>query len=216
MTDYNIGSEKYVLTDIWYADNMFSIECQLNPNKEKIMSVTSAEAALLGLLCEGPKHPYQIEKDVQFRDMRFWTELSMSAIYKSLTKLEFMNFVESTTQISEGNRARKIYQITEDGLMAFKDKLTELLQEPEHLRWQADIAFYNLDVFDVSEQLALLSNYRASLEKKIGEYRALEEFMKEHQCPLYPLSISLRPIYLLEGEIRWVDDFVQKINALPE
>lgn len=180
------------------------------------MSVTSAEAALLGLLCEGPKHPYQIEKDVQFRDMRFWTELSMSAIYKSLTKLEFMNFVESTTEISEGNRARKIYRITEDGLMAFKDKLTELLQEPEHLRWQVDIAFYNLDVFELDEQVLLLSNYRASLEKMIGEYRNLEAFMLEHQCSLYPLSISLRPIYLMEGEIRWVDDFIAKIKAKAE
>jgi hypothetical protein len=34
------------------------------------MTITSAEAALLGLLTEGDKHPYQIEKDVQFRDMR--------------------------------------------------------------------------------------------------------------------------------------------------
>lgn len=177
------------------------------------MSITAAEAALLGLLCEGPKHPYQIEKDVQYRDMRFWTELSMSAIYKALTKLEFMNYAESSTQISEENRARKIYQITPEGISAFQDKIRELLAEPEHLRWKADIAFYNLDVMDKDEQLQLLESYKEALQKKITEYRALEAFMKESDCPIYPLSISLRPIYLMQGEILWVDDFVEKIKT---
>lgn len=177
------------------------------------MSITSAEAALLGLLTEGDKHPYQIEKDVQFRDMRFWTELSMSAIYKALVKLETLGYVESTTQISEENRARKIYRITEEGLATFKDKLAELLAEPEHLRWQADIAFYNLDVFPQPQQIELLSNYKNKLQEKITEYRALEEFLLQEKCSLYPQSISLRPIYLLQGELAWVDDFINRILA---
>ncbi|PKN80018.1 MAG: PadR family transcriptional regulator [Candidatus Cloacimonetes bacterium HGW-Cloacimonetes-1] len=176
------------------------------------MSVTSAEAALLGLLSEGAKHPYHIEKDVQYRDMRFWTELSMSAIYKALTKLEFMNFVESTTEISEENRARKVYQLTPDGMLAFKEKLTELLKEPEHLRWQADIAFYNLAVFTPEEQVNLLSAYKEAILKSIQSYRELEAFMQEGECSKYHLSVSLRPIYLMEGELKWVDDFIGQIK----
>jgi DNA-binding PadR family transcriptional regulator len=179
------------------------------------MTITTAEAALLGLLTEGDKHPYQIEKDVQFRDMRFWTELSMSAIYKALVKLETLGYVESNTQVSEENRARKIYRITDEGVATFKDKLQELLVEPEHIRWQADVAFYNLDVFSHEQQIELLQNYRTKLEAKIAEYRALETFLKEEQCSIYPQSISLRPIYLLQGEILWVDDFIAKIGASP-
>ena len=127
------------------------------------MSITASEAALLGLLSEGEKHPYQIEKDVQFRDMRYWTDLSMSAIYKSLTKLEFMNYVESTNQVTEENRVRKVYQLTPEGLDAFKEKLAEMLAEPEHLRWQADISFYNFGVLPIEQQRELLLGY-----KKIG------------------------------------------------
>ncbi len=176
------------------------------------MTITTAEAALLGLLTEGDKHPYQIEKDVQFRDMRFWTELSMSAIYKALVKLETLGYVESTTEISEENRARKIYRITEDGISTFKDKLTELVAEPEHLRWQADVAFYNFDIFPKEQQLKLLSNYQTKLEEKITEYRALETFLKEEGCSIYPQSISLRPIFMMQGEILWVEDFKARIT----
>ncbi len=177
------------------------------------MSVTAAEAALLGLLSEGAKHPYQIEKDVQFRDMRYWTDLSMSTIYKALTKLEVMNLVESATEISEENRARKVYQLTPEGSEAFKDKIRELLQEPEHLRWEADVAFYNMGVLKSKEQLELLQVYRAAVEKAIGEIRALEEFMLGMECPIQHVSIARRWIYLMEGEIRWVDDYRARIEA---
>ncbi len=176
------------------------------------MSITSAEAALLGLLTEGEKHPYQIEKDVQFRDMRFWTELSMSAIYKTLVKLETLGYVESSTEISEENRARKIYKITPEGIEAFKDKLTELVAEPEHVRWQSEIAFYNFDIFPKDTQITLLKSYRKKLEEKISCYRDLEAFLIKDGCSMYPISISLRPIYLLQGEILWVDDFIGKIS----
>ena len=177
------------------------------------MSITSAEAALLGLLSEGPKHPYQIEKDVQFRDMRFWTELSMSAIYKLLRKLEEDEYVTCTTELTEENRARKIYQITEEGATALREKLAELLLEAEHVRWQVDIAFYNLDMFDKQMQLAMLRDYRRAVVKQIGCYRELEAFLLDSKCPIYPLSISRRPIYMMEGELRWLDDFIREIES---
>lgn len=177
------------------------------------MSITSAEAALLGLLTECPKHPYQIEKDVQFRDMRFWTDLSMSAIYKLLRKLEDLEYVSCETEVTEENRARKIYSITEEGETAFREKLAEILLEPEHVRWQADIAFYNLDVFDKEMQLAMLKDYRRNIVKRISEYRDLETFLLNSKCSIYPLSISRRPIYLLEGEARWIDDFMKEIES---
>lgn len=177
------------------------------------MSITSAEAALLGLLTEGPKHPYQIEKDVQYRDMRFWTELSMSAIYKLLRKLEEEEYVSCETEVTEENRARKIYSITEQGETAFREKLAEILLEPEHIRWQADIAFYNFDVFEKGLRLEMLRDYRRSIVRKIAEYRELETFLLDSKCSIYPLSISRRPIYLFEGEMRWIDDFMKEIEA---
>ncbi len=178
------------------------------------MIITSAEAALLGLLSEGEKHPYQIEKDVQYRDMRFWTELSMSSIYKLLRKLEEQEMVQCKTEITVENRARKIYQITEEGEAALREKLTELLKEPEHIRWQADIAFYNLDVFEKAEQLMLLKEYQRSINKRISEYRELEAFLKESGCPIYPQSVSLRPQFLLEGELKWLEGFIAQIDRV--
>jgi DNA-binding PadR family transcriptional regulator len=50
-------------------------------------TLTNSEVALLGLLSEKAKHAYQIGRDVEHRDMRSWTDLSQSTIYRQLTSL---------------------------------------------------------------------------------------------------------------------------------
>ena len=79
------------------------------------MKLTNAETALLGLLSEKPMYPYQIEQEVKSRNMRFWTDLSMSSIYKLLTKLEREKIVERIDDVSAENRIRKIYRLSKKG-----------------------------------------------------------------------------------------------------
>ncbi len=69
--------------------------------------LSNSEAALLGLLSEEPMHPYKIDQEFEYRDMRSWTELSMSSIYKLLRKLEKEQLVNSEKIISSENRLQK-------------------------------------------------------------------------------------------------------------
>jgi len=173
--------------------------------------LSNAEAALLGLLSEQPMYPYQIEQEVKYRDMRFWTELSMSSIYKLLLKLEKAGFVVRTDEISPENRLRKLYAISEAGEAALKSKLLRLLQEPEHIRWQVDIATYNCDLLPAETVRAALSEYRKALEVKIKGYDDLHKFLQDSGCPSHRMSVATRPVYLLKGEIEWVDAFLAQI-----
>ena len=113
-------------------------------------------------------YPYQIEQEVEYRDMRSWTELSMSAIYKVLVKLEKKNLVLRTNEVSPENRLRKLYAISDEGKKALRVKLEALLSEPEHTRWQVDIGTYNCDLLPKKTVQKSLKTYRKSLEKKIG------------------------------------------------
>ena len=93
--------------------------------------ISNSEAALLGLLSEEPMHPYRIEQEVKYRDMRFWTELSMSSIYKLLRKLEKEGFTECTNKISEKNRLQKHYSISSAGKKALQQKEQQAAQDAE-------------------------------------------------------------------------------------
>lgn len=174
--------------------------------------LTNAKAALLGLLSERPMHPYQIEQQVKYREMRSWTDLSMSSIYKLLKALEKDGFVKSTNQVSPENRLRKLHTISGEGKKALREKLESLLSEPEHTKWQVDIGTYNLSLLPSKSVRKALEKYRLGLKEKIEGYNALLKFLQDSGCPPHRFSVATRPVFLLKGEIDWVDSCLSDLS----
>ena len=52
------------------------------------MKISNAELALLSLIVEQPRHAYEIEQVIEERNMRYWTEIGFSSIYRLLSKQE--------------------------------------------------------------------------------------------------------------------------------
>lgn len=175
------------------------------------MTLTNQEAALLGLLSEEPMHPYKIESEVQFRDMRSWTGLSMSSIYKLLRKLEKEGLVKRENKISPENRLQKLYSISDEGKKILKIKLAELFTQPDKTQWSIDIALYNADLVDPVIIKKALYDYRKALEEKIQSYKDLHKFLEEHDCPPHRFQVALRPIYLWEAEIKWIGTYLETL-----
>lgn len=175
------------------------------------MTLTNQEAALLGLLSEEPMHPYKIESEVQFRDMRSWTGLSMSSIYKLLRKLEKEGLVKRENKISPENRLQKLYSISDEGKKNLKIKLAELFTQPDQTQWSIDIALYNADLVDPVSIKKALYDYRKTLKEKIQSYKDLHKFLEEHDCPPHRFQVALRPIYLWEAEIKWIETYLETL-----
>ncbi len=173
-------------------------------------TLSIAETALLGLLAEQEMHPYQIEQEVKYRDMRYWTDLSMSAIYKLLRGLEKKGLVLRSDEVTPENRLRKIYRLSPEGLDALSAKIETLLSEPEHTKWQVDVAIYNSHLLPKPEVLKALGKYKISLEEKIKNYHELLIFLKSINCPSHRFSLAIRPIYLLEAELKWLSAFIKE------
>jgi len=179
------------------------------------MTLSNAEAALLGLLAEKPRHPYEIEKEVELRAMRQWTELSMSSIYKLLRNLEKSGAVTSHAEISDNNRARRIYRLTEAGMALLQDKLRQLLREPEFPKWRIDIATSNIALLPKAEALACLQEYRVNLQKAEQCYRDLADYLTCAGCPGYRQSLAQRPVHLILAELAWIDEFTAQLEETP-
>jgi len=178
-----------------------------------MIKLSNAEAALLGLLAEQDMYPYQIEQEVKYRDMRFWTELSMSSIYKLLKKLEKSDLVIRKNQISAENRLQKFYSLSDKGMQVLQAKILELLTVPEHMRWQIDIGLYNSSVLSKEEVHKALTAYRGELEEKIKGYHDLLQFLKDCQCPPHRFTLAKRPVILLQAEIEWIDSYLSEMNG---
>jgi hypothetical protein len=109
-------------------------------------------------------------------------------------------------------RARNVYSLTDAGLDALRDRLLGLLADPESPTWGIDLATYNANLVSAEEAVAALERYREKLQAGIACWEATEEHMSSCSCPTHRLAVVRRPRYLLEAEIRWVDDFVAELK----
>ena len=115
-------------------------------------------------------------------------------------------------EVSPENRLRKLYSLTAEGERILKSTLIGLLSEPEHMRWQVDIGIYNSRLLSKREVGEALSQYKQALREKISGYHELNKFLKDSDCPLQHLALSVRPVYLLEAEINWINSFLGQIK----
>lgn len=164
------------------------------------------------LLSELPMHAYQIEKIVEERAMRFWTEISMSSIYKLLNKLSDEKLILKRQRKGENGTTKNVFALSAAGRKELEKKVRELITEPEHTRWQVDLATSHLSVLTRSEAIACLERYREKLVEGKEGYDRLEEYLVGENCPVYNLALAKRPRYLLEGELRWIDDYIQELQ----
>lgn len=175
------------------------------------MELTNTETVLLGLLSEGPMNPQQLQQEIQYRDMNFWTEISISSIPELMIKLETRGLIHNISN-SEENFLKKTYTIGEQGKIQFTRKIEKILSNVEHLRWQIDIGTYNCNLLPQNKVKDALCLYRTQLKEKIDGYKDLLKFLQLSKCPFHRQAIASRPIFLLEAELKWIDSFIEQFH----
>lgn len=171
------------------------------------------ETALLGLLSQKPMYPYEIEKTVVEHDMRYWTEISLSSIYKVLEKLEKKFLVDVNLTMTETNKVKKIYTVTDKGMKELKEKITEILSELEISICQIDLALANLHLLSSDEVNENMGKYITSIEERLTCYHELEKYLLEHKCAVGNLALSRRRQFLIKAEKEWALHFLEEYNA---
>jgi len=176
-------------------------------------TLSNKEAALLCLLSEKPKHAYEIEQDIKERDMRYWTEISMSSVYKLLNKLEKQGLLKSTMKLSGNNVAQKVYTLTGKGKKSFKGKVAGLLGTWEPSRHPLDIGLASLWTLENKEAVTLLTRYGEQVESMLVCYKELEDFLKKDHCPPGNVHLATRRLFLLAGEKKWLQALLKELST---
>ncbi|MTE12114.1 PadR family transcriptional regulator [Nocardia aurantiaca] len=89
--------------------------------------------AVLGLLAESPRHPYEMRALLRERGLDRTLGLKHATLYDLVPRLTAAGLVEQDDPARAGNRPeRTVYRITRDGITALKTWLRELLSDPAH------------------------------------------------------------------------------------
>lgn len=174
-----------------------------------MVGISNREAAILGLLCEGPHHGYELEKVITERGMRTWTEIGFSSIYYVLNRLERARLIRSTREEVEGKPSRRVYTVTERGLEAMKEKVRTLLSESKKAVTPFDLGVAYHHLLEPEDVRACLLLYLQSLEER-------EAFLQRsvgEQTNYRVRALFSRPLVCVRAEKAWVEQFITEVGG---
>lgn len=174
--------------------------------------ISDLEASVLGLIYEGFSYGYQLEKTIEERNMRNWTEIAFSSIYYVLKRLEMNGYITSTTKSVDG-RSRKIYSITPDGQEIMKTKVKELLSQYHAITDPFDLGIGNLHHISYEDQIKALRSYRESLEERENFMQKRLAVMENSDWPIHVRGLVTRPIATLAAEKMWLDAYIEELEV---
>ena len=170
------------------------------------------EIAVLGLLSERPMHGYDLEHVIRMRDMRYWTEISMSSVYKILKKLEEKGLINCEVKLTSNNVAQKVYSLTDIGKVRLNGEIYAVFSEFDHHRWNIDLAVSNLNVLTEEQKTTSLNAYISKLKELLTGYGELQKYLKAENCPVHRMALAIRPQYLYKAEIEWAEEYLNQIT----
>lgn len=172
--------------------------------------ISNLEASILGLICEGFRYGYELEKIIEERNMRHWTEIAFSSIYYVLKRLEKKGLITSASENVSG-RARKVYTVTSQGKAEMSEKVRELISGYHPVTDPFDLGIGNLDKLPFDEMIAGLRSYIDSLDSQEQSLMTRLKAMEESTWPLHIRGLVTRPLAKLECERKWVEGYINEL-----
>ena len=161
------------------------------------------DLAILGLLREGPRHGYDLKR--QLSEYGFW-QVSFGSLYPALRRLEKGGFIEA----GRISGRRKEYRPTEAGEVEFRRLLEDESGDIDEDRaFQLRLAFFRY--LDPDTRLGLLERRRARLIEKLYEaQRSLKRSGARamERIDRYTLALMERGVSSAESDIAWLDDLI--------
>lgn len=177
-------------------------------NKKKLQ-LTTPDLVVLSLLSECPSHGYDINQELERRDVQDWAGVSRPQVYYSLNKLKSLDMI--TEIYGHSNNAegpeRQVYRITQIGKQGLANALNNnkwAINRPvsPFLTWLA----LSTHVHDTTI-ISIINERRKFLEAEIArEKRTLKSFDTEKGEMVLPAMLMVElTIKQFEIELRWLN-----------
>jgi DNA-binding PadR family transcriptional regulator len=178
--------------------------------------LTPADLVVLGLLLERPMHGYEVNQELEQREVRDWAGVSRPQVYYSLRKLDGAGYigpapakaVDAAHGSHEGGPERRVYRVTAAGRRAYASALTR----PEWATQRPPPPFITWLVLathaDPAMRARQLARRRAFLEAEAARERATLAEIRTNTGPAFvvaELVVSLT-IRQFEAELTWLDE----------
>ena len=177
----------------------------------KTKELTDSELLLLGLLAEMPRHGYELEREIERRGMRQWTQIGFSSLYFVLGKLEKLGHVRAT--LPAAAKARKTFSLTAAGRRALVARTRTALSKYRPSYSSLLLGMLHWSVLEHDDALQALQARAAEVDaelERIGEIHAEQQPIPDFVDRLFDFSVGQ-----LRAEAEWIQRTLEYMQTKP-
>ncbi len=169
--------------------------------------LTTPDLVILSLFTEKDQHGYELNAELERREVRDWAGVSRPQVYYSLRKLSERGMIRAVADASASvGPERQVYQITEQGRQAFTEALgreewAEQRIPPPFLTWLALSPHASRETRE-----RMISRRAEFLQKKIATEHEHLATVRAEPAPLAQIA-ELMVVYAIgecESELSWL------------
>jgi len=178
-----------------------------------------SEILILAMLHQGPRHGYEIKKDLD-RALGGMVILNNKTLYLALKHFEEMGAVTRQVIPQEGKPNRHLYQLTERGAELLQVSLRDFPSEQagNDAEFFTRVAFF--DLLEAHEREAILNKRLAYLEACLGYLQKLQERADEEDCAdvsgvsmSYAERVLAFHIQRVRDEYQWIVTWIEEMQT---
>ncbi len=169
------------------------------------------DLVILGLLQDGPKHGYEIKKEIA-RVMGLYTPVISTSIYYPLNNLEKRKLITKTTG-KTGKRPEKfVYSLTKKGNQEFQKLLNQNFLVIQRPYLNLDLSLYFLPSVKPAIAKRRLENRLTNLKKIRIWVRRFEKILEKKSSSYHLLAIAEHSSDIVDTEIRFTTKLIATIG----
>lgn len=176
--------------------------------------MTTIDLILLGSLCQSPKSAYDLQKQIEARNLARWIKIGSFTVYKKVAQYEAKGYVSSETAKNGNMPEKTIYTITSTGKKAFQEGMNKFSLAETRVFLDFNAVIVNLALLDDTFANECIANIRNSIHNTKAQ---IAEQLPTHQdIPLFGRTILEQQYMLLETLEKWEENFEQQLSEQKE
>lgn len=173
--------------------------------------MSTIDLIILGSLYQSPKSAYELQKQVEARNLSRWVKIGSFTVYKKVVQYEKKGYVTSEI-VKNGNMPEKtVYTITSSGEKTFKELMKKFSLAETRIFLDFNAVIVNLALLDVKESNECIENIRKSIHNT--KMQISKQLPVHEDIPIYGRTILEQQALLLEVLEKWEDDFEKQLSG---
>lgn len=171
--------------------------------------MSTIDLILLGSLCQGPKSAYDLQKQIEARNLSRWIKIGSFTVYKKVVQYEAKGYVSSKSEKNGNMPEKTIYTITSLGEKTFQELMKKFSLSETRVFLDFNAVIVNLALLDDISANECIANIKDSIHNT--KMQISEQLPVHKDIPLYGQTILEQQAMLLEVLEKWEEGFEQQL-----